>query len=115
MADKISAKVVTDNLRNEWVTRIRNFLEKDYDVMQTASGTLYVACIDEVGDDRWVKLSAIVPKASEEDGTDGYSLAKEYEMSCAEKAERQALKDAEKAKKIAKDAEKRKKKVEKDE
>lgn len=116
MAEKISAKVVTDTLRNAWVETIKCLLEtENCEVLQTASGTLYVPCLDQLGDERWVKLSIIIPKASEEDGTDGYSLAKDYEMTCAEKAEKQAAKDAEKAKKIAKDAEKRKKKAEKDE
>lgn len=116
MAGKISAKVVTDNLRNAWVETIKCLLEtENCEVLRTASGTLYVPCADELNDERWVKISIIIPKASEEDGTDGYALAREYEMSCTEKAEKQALKDAEKAKKIAKDAEKRKKKVERDE
>lgn len=107
-----SAKTVTDNLRNEFIQKIIDHFSLETDVLQTASGTVYLPTTDELGDDRWIKISVIVPKASEEDGTDGYSLAKEYEMTVAERNEKKAKAEKAKAEKIAKDKAKRKKKEE---
>ena len=112
----MSAKSITDNLRNSWVDRLKDLLKDEDEVLQTASGTLYVPVLDEEGNERWVKLSVIIPKdATEENGTDGYSLAKEYQIKVAE-AEAKAKEKAEaKAKKIKRDAEKRAKNSKKEE
>jgi predicted Zn-dependent protease len=53
--------------------------------------------VDAAGEDRWVKVSVIIPKdANEEDGTDGYSLAREYQLK-VDAAEERARKAKEKA------------------
>lgn len=103
----VSAKVITDNLRDRFVEKIADFFWDETEVLQTASGTLYLPTLDETGAERWIKISVIVPKASEEEGTDGYSLAAEYKAKLAEKAEKKAKAEKEKAAKIAKDAARR--------
>ena len=107
MAD--NQKKITDSLRANWTATLKNFIENncDTDVCQTAAGTFMFPTVDANGEDRWVKISVIIPKdASEENGTDGYSLAKEYELK-VKAAEERAAKAAEKAAKAkAKAAEK---------
>ena len=105
----MSAKTTTDNLRNVWVEKIIDyFTSVGEEVCRTASGTVYIPTLDENGDDRWVKVSVIVPKdTDEENGNDGYSLAQAYKVKLEADAEKAKAKEAEKAKKIARDAEKR--------
>ena len=111
----VSAKTITDNLRDEFVRKISDWFSAETDVLQTASGTLYLPTLDETGEERWIKISVIVPKASEEEGTDGYSLAAEYQTKLEEKAEKKAKAEKEKAAKIAKDTAKREAKKKKEE
>ena len=75
-------KQVTDTLRAQWTKELMDFVaQTDTDVCQTAAGTFMFPVVDAAGDDRWIKVSIIVPKeAEEESGTDGYSLAHEYQM-----------------------------------
>ena len=97
MAD--NQKKITDSLRANWVAELMHYIEAqhDCDICQTAAGTFMFPTIDALGDDRWVKISVIIPKeASEENGTDGYSLAKEYDLKAAA-AEERARKAKEKA------------------
>ena len=108
---------VNDALRARVLARLVEVLTEDgEEVMQTASGTLMFPTV-EAGEDRWVKLSVIIPKkAEEEDGTDGYSLANEYRAKLAEKAAKAEAKEAERkrkeAEREAKKAEKERKKAE---
>lgn len=106
-----STKVITDNLRNEFIQKIIDHFSLETDIIRTASGTVYLPTTDENGDDRWVKISVIVPKASEEDGTDGYSLGEEYNAKIAEQAEKKAKAEKAKAKKIAQDKKMREEKA----
>lgn len=104
-------KQITDALRANWTATLKSYIENNFDsdVCQTAAGTFMFPTVDEAGEDRWVKVSIIIPKdADEENGTDGYSLAKEYSLKL-EAAEERHLKAAQKAEKArAKAAEKSK-------
>ena len=104
-------KQITDALRANWTATLKSFIESNFDsdVCQTAAGTFMFPTVDEAGEDRWVKVSIIIPKdADEENGTDGYSLAKEYSLKL-EAAEERHFKAAQKAEKArAKAAEKSK-------
>ena len=94
-----SQKQIDDSLRAKWTEEFKNFIEGkfDTDVCQTAAGTFMFPTVDEAGEDRWVKVSIIIPKdACEENGTDGYSLEREYNLKQAA-AEERARKAAEKA------------------
>ena len=97
MAD--NQKKITDSLRACWTSELMHYIEAqhDCDICQTAAGTFMFPTVDANGEDRWVKVSIIIPKdASEENGTDGYSLAKEYELK-VQAAEDRARKAKEKA------------------
>lgn len=97
----MTKKNVTDQLRTDFTKALSNFLSEKYDVdvCQTAAGTLMIPTVDSEGEDRWVKFSIIIPKeASEEEGTDGYALAHEYQLKLEAAAARKQ-KAAEKSKK----------------
>ncbi len=94
-----SQKQIDDCLRAVWTATFKQFVDNniDADVCQTAAGTFMFPTVDEAGEDRWVKVSIIIPKdACEENGTDGYSLEREYNLKQAA-AEERARKAAEKA------------------
>ena len=108
----MTQKNVTDQLRANFTADLAEFLAQKYDVdvCQTAAGTLMIPTVDAAGDDRWVKFSIIIPKeASEEEGNDGYSLARDYQQKIAEKSAKRAEKEKisrEKAEKSKKSKEK---------
>jgi len=97
----MTKKNITDQLRADFTQALSNFLSEKYDVdvCQTAAGTLMIPTVDSEGEDRWVKFNIIIPKeASEEEGTDGYALAREYQLKLEAAAARKQ-KAAEKSKK----------------
>ena len=108
----MTQKNITDQLRANFTADLAEFLAQKYDVdvCQTAAGTLMIPTVDAAGEDRWVKFSIIIPKeVSEEEGNDGYSLARDYQLKIAEKAEKRAEKEKisrEKAEKSKKSKEK---------
>lgn len=85
-------KQMTDALRAEYTNAVKAFLAETFgDVCQTASGTLMVPAVKADGMETWVKFNIVVPKdASEDNGTDGYALAKEYELKLEKAAARKA-------------------------
>ena len=106
----MTKKNVTDQLRAGFTKALSNFLSEKYDVdvCQTAAGTLMIPTVDSEGEDRWIKFSIIIPKeASEEEGTDGYALAHEYQLKLEAAAARKqkAAEKSAKAKENSKNAE----------
>ena len=103
----MNQKNITDQLRNRFTADLAEFLAAKYDVdvCQTAAGTIMIPAVDSAGEDRWVKFSCIIPKdANEAEGTDGYSLAQEYQLkldAAAARKEEAARKAAERAAKAA--------------
>ena len=89
-------KQITDSLRAEWTEKFMAYVyAHDTDVCQTAAGTFMFPVVDAAGEDRWIKVSVIIPKdANEEDGTDGYSLAREYQLKQEAAQERAARAEA---------------------
>ena len=108
----MTQKNITDQLRANFTADLTEFLAQKYDVdvCQTAAGTLMIPTVDSAGEDRWVKFNIIIPKeASEEEGNDGYSLARDYQLKIAEKSAKRAEKERiskEKAEKSKKSKEK---------
>lgn len=97
-------KQVTDALRAEWTKKFMAYVyAHDTDVCQTAAGTFMFPIVDAAGEDRWIKVSVIIPKdANEADGTDGYSLAQEYKLKQEAARERARKREEEAAAKRAK-------------
>ena len=96
----MTKKNITDQLRARFTEDLAEFLAQKYDtdVCRTAAGTLMIPAVDSEGEDRWIKFSVIIPKdADEESGTDGYSLAHEYDLkleAAAARKEKAAKKSA---------------------
>ena len=100
-----SKKQITDELRDSYTKKLAEFFstECDTDVCRTAAGTIMIPVVDSEGEDRWVKISVIIPKeATEENGTDGYSLQQEYQLKIkaaeTRRAEREAASKTKKSK-----------------
>jgi len=103
----MTQKNITDQLRARFTADFTEFLAQKYDVdvCRTAAGTLMIPAVDDAGEDRWVKISVIIPKdASEENGTDGYSLAQEYDLKLQAAADRKERREKEAAARAAKRA-----------
>ena len=103
----MTQKNITDQLRARFTADFTEFLAQKYDVdvCRTAAGTLMIPAVDDAGEDRWVKISIIIPKdANEENGTDGYSLAQEYNLKLQAAADRKERREKEAAARAAKRA-----------
>ena len=100
-----NTKQLCDNLRAQWFDTFKNFLEgQGEEVLQTASNELAIPVVDAEGGEHFIVITVKVPTGSRDgDAYDGYAVAQDYTMKCAErkaKAEEKARKDAErKAKK----------------
>lgn len=98
-------KQLCDNLRAQWFDLFKKFLEEQgEEVLQTASNELAIPVVDAEGGEHFIVIAVKVPTGSRDgDAYDGYAVAEDYAMKCAErkaKAEEKARKDAErKAKK----------------
>lgn len=104
----MTQKNITDALRAQFTADLAEFLAQKYDcdVCKVATGSLMIPTVDAAGEDRWVKFSVIIPKeASEENGSDGYALAREYDIkvAAAEERARKAAKAKEKSKEKSED------------
>ena len=98
-------KQLCDNLRAQWLNTFKDVLEeRGEEVLQTASNELAIPVVDAEGGEHFIVITVKVPTGSRDgDAYDGYAVAEDYAMKCAErkaKAEEKARKDAErKAKK----------------
>ena len=67
--------------------------------MRTASNEIAIPVVDRENNDRYIVITVKVPTGSRDgDAYDGYAVAQDYAMKCAErkaKAEEKARKDAE--------------------
>ena len=110
----ISNKVLNDKLRDRYLSVLYEALEKGgEEVLRTGSNEIALPCVDELGNDKFIVLTVKVPTGSRDgDAYDGYSMAEDYAIKCKNKAEANAKKEAEKAKKIARDQKRREAKKE---
>ena len=93
-------KQLCDNLRAQWFDAFKNFLEgQGEEVLQTASNELAIPVVDAEGGEHFIVVTVKVPTGSRDgDAYDGYVVAQDYTMKCAErkaKAEEKARKSAE--------------------
>ena len=109
----ISRKVEREILRNEYLeTIIRNFLEKDEQVLRVKSNEIAIPVVGCEGNEDFIVVTVKVPTGANK-GTepyDGYELAEDYEMKIAEKERKKIEAEKKKAEKIRKDKEIREKK-----
>ena len=98
-------KTLCEGLRNFHLGEIiKMYEEHSEEVLRTASNEIAIPVVDQENNDRYIVITVKVPTGSRDgDAYDGYAVAEDYAMKCAErkaKAEEKARKDAErKAKK----------------
>ena len=106
-----SAKALRDELREQWVARVREWLAANgEDEGLMASNKIALPALDAEGNDQWIVMTITVPTGQHgDDGEafEGYSEREAYEMKVAQKAEKAKEAAAKKAAKAAKDAETR--------
>lgn len=72
-------------------------------VLDIASNAICFPCVEEDGDEAFVKVVVSIPKGTKDEPFDGFAQAEDWEFRKAEKAEKAKAKAAEKARKIERD------------
>ena len=98
-----SKKSLHDALRVKYIERVSKFLaDAGEEVLITGSNEIALPCVDSEGNDEFIVLTFKVPTGSRDgDPYDGYSIAEDFKMKSAEKAEKAKIAAEKKAKKIA--------------
>ena len=95
-----------DSVRSAFMAKIRESLEQDgNEILQTGSQEIAIPIVsDDHEDEGWLVITFKIPKGSRDgDIYDGYSMAEDYKLKQAEKAEKKRIAAEKKAAKIAKD------------
>lgn len=103
-----------DSVRSAFMTKIRESLEQDgNEILQTGSQEIAIPIVsDDHEDEGWLVITFKIPKGSRDgDIYDGYSMAEDYKLKQAEKAEKKRIAAEKKAAKIAKDKKMREEKA----
>ena len=93
-------KTLCENLRAFHLNEIIKMYEShDDEVLRTDSNEIAIPVVDSEGNERYIVITVKIPTGSRDgDAYDGYSMAEDYAMKCAErkaKAEEKARKSAE--------------------
>jgi len=103
-----SRKALREALRADYLAKVIDlFTNAGEEVLRTGSQEIAMPCVDAEGNDDFIVITVKVPTG--ERGTDGaaydgYSVAEDYAMKVAQKAEKAKEAAAKKAAKVAKDA-----------
>ena len=99
----VSKKSLHESLRKSYMDKITAFLaDQGEEVLVTGSNEIALPCVDSEGNDEVIVLTFKVPTGSRDgDPYDGYSIAEDFKMKSAEKAEKAKIAAEKKAKKIA--------------
>lgn len=110
----VSKKSLHEALRAQYMQAVEQFLtERGEELLVTGSNEYAIPCVDSEGNDEWLVLTFKIPTGSRDgDPYDGYSMAEDYKMKQAAKAEKAKEAAAKKAAKIAKDEAARKARAE---
>ena len=108
-----SKKSLHDALRAKYIERVSKFLaDAGEEVLVTGSNEIALPCVDSEGNDEFIVLTFKIPTGSRDgDPYDGYSIAEDFKMKSAEKAEKAKIAAEKKAKKIAQDKKMREEKA----
>lgn len=100
-----SKKSLHETLRAQYIERVSKFLaDEGEEILVTGSNEIALPCVDSEGNDEFIVLTFKIPTGSRDgDAYDGYSMAEDYRMKCAEKAEKAKAAAEKKAKKIEAD------------
>ena len=101
---KLTRKHLDEEIKVRFLEGVSEHLEGvGEEVLRVGSNELALPVVDADGNERWLVVTFKVPTGSRDgDAYDGYSMAEDYQMKLAEKAEKAKAKEAEAAKKKAK-------------
>ena len=99
-------KVLDEKLRAKYLKKIVDFFTAEgEEVLVTGTNEIAFPCVDDSNNDKFIVVKISVPSGSRDgDVYDGYSMAEDFKMKSADKAEKAKVNAEKKAKKIAKDA-----------
>lgn len=104
-------------LRNKFLSFISDTISKEMetDVLVVSASELAIPCLDEENNEKFVLIKVSIPRGTRNgqggyDPYDGYAIAEDYAIDCAEKAQKKADAEAKKQAKIARDEKKREEK-----
>ena len=108
-----SKKILHDALRAKYIERVSKFLgDAGEEVIVSGSNEIEIGCVDSEGNDEFIVITFKVPTGSRDgDAYDGYSMAEDFKIKSAEKAEKAKIAAEKKAKKIAQDKKMREEKA----
>ena len=109
----VSKKSLHESLRKSYMDKITAFLaDQGEEVLVTGSNEIALPCVDSEGNDEFIVITFKVPTGSRDgDAYDGYSMAEDFKIKSAEKAEKAKIAAEKKAKKIAQDQKMREEKA----
>jgi hypothetical protein len=101
-----TTKVLNDEIKIRFLEGVSEHLTNaGEEVLRTGSNEIALPVLDEDGNEKWLVLTFKVPTGSREgDAYDGYSMAEDYQMKCAEKVAKAEAKKAKAEKDKAKRA-----------
>ena len=110
---KLTRKQLDEEIKARFLKDVTEHLSNvGEEVLRVGSNEIALPVVDSEGEERWLVLTFKVPTGSRDgDAYDGYSMAKDFEMKSAEKAEKAKISAEKKAKKIAQDKKMREKKA----
>ena len=101
---KLTRKQLDEEIKLRFLEGVAEHFENvGEEVLRVKSNEIALPVLDSEGEERWLVLTFKVPTGERGgDAYDGYSMAEDYQMKLAEKAEKAKAKEAEAAKKKAK-------------
>ena len=102
---KLTRKQLDEEIKLRFLEGVKEHLENcGEEVLMVKSNEIALPVVDSEGEERWLVLTFKVPTGERKTGEayDGYSMAEDYQMKLAEKAEKAKAKEAESAKNKAK-------------
>ena len=101
---KLTRKQLDEEIKLRFLEGVKEHLENcGEEVLMVKSNEIALPVVDSEGEERWLVLTFKVPTGERGgDGYCGYSMAEDYQMNLAKKAEKAKVKEAEAAKKKAK-------------
>lgn len=112
---KISRKVLREQLKAEFLSRINTFLlAEGEEVLVVGSNKLAIPVVDSEGNEDFITITIAIPTGSREDNEpyDGYGAAESYRLKIKANKEKAEKRAKEKAEKIKRDEEFRRKQKE---
>jgi hypothetical protein len=101
-------------LRNECLELLHETLDDKYgcDVLPVSASEIALPVTDAEGNEKWILIKVSIPRGTRNgaggyDPYDGYAVAEDYAIDCADKAQKKADAEAKKQAKIARDEKKR--------